>query len=243
MSTPAFYYQPCERRASMFLKFLDKLERKFGKFAIRNLMTYIAIGNLAVFLISFMYPALPGYLMLIPSLVLKGQVWRLVTYVFIPPDTSILFILFAVYFYYMIGNTLEREWGSFKLNIYYLTGMLATTIAALITGGTYGVYLNLSLFLAFAYLYPNYEILLFFFLPIKIKYMAWFNLALIGFTVLIFPLQYKIAAIVSLANYLLFFGDDFIKRIKMRRTSYYNRKNYFKQIEEGKKANERYFRK
>lgn len=160
MSTPAFYYQPCERRASMFLKFLDKLERKFGKFAIRNLMTYIAIGNLAVFLISFMYPALPGYLMLIPSLVLKGQVWRLVTYVFIPPDTSILFILFAVYFYYMIGNTLEREWGSFKLNIYYLTGMLATTIAAFITGGTYGVYLNLSLFLAFAYLYPNYEILL-----------------------------------------------------------------------------------
>lgn len=227
----------------MFLKFLDKLDRKYGKFAIRNLMTYIAIGNLAVFLLSFMYPSLPGYLSLIPSLVLKGQVWRLITYIFIPPDSSILFILFAVYFYYMIGNTLEHEWGSFRLNAYYLTGMLATTIAAFITGGTYGVHLNLSLFLAFAYLYPNHEILLFFVLPVKIKYLAWLNLAFIGFSVLFYAWPYKIAAIVSLTNYLLFFGDDMMKGMKMRRTSYYNRKNYFKQIEEGRKANERNFHK
>ncbi len=227
----------------MFLKFLDKLDRKYGKLAIRNLMLYISAGNLIVFLLSFMMPSLPGYLALYPTLVLQGQVWRLITFVFIPPDTSILFILFAVYFYYMIGNTLEHEWGSFRLNAYYFVGMLATIIAAFITGGTYGLHLNLSLFLAFAYLYPNHEILLFFFLPVKIKYLAWLNLAFIGFTLLFQPLPYKIAAIVSLANYLLFFGDDMIKRMKMRRTSYYNRKNYFKQIEEGRKANERNFRK
>jgi len=227
----------------MFLKFLDKLDRKYGKWAIRNLMIYISAGNLAVFVLSFMFPSLPNYLALIPSLVLKGQVWRLITFIFIPPDTSILFILFAVYFYYMIGNTLEHEWGSFRLNAYYFVGMLATIIAAFITGGTYGLHLNLSLFLAFAYLYPNYEILLFFILPVKIKYLAWLNLALIGFTVLTGSLQLKAAAIVSLANYLLFFGDDMIRRIKMRRTSYYNRKNYFKQIEEGRRANERNLRK
>ena len=227
----------------MFLKFLDKFDRKYGKFAIRNLMIYIAAGNLAVFLISFMFPSLPGYLMLIPSLVLKGEVWRLITFIFIPPDTSILFILFAVYFYYMIGNTLEHEWGSFRLNAYYFIGMLATIVAAFITGGTYGLHLNLSLFLAFAYLYPNHEILLFFVLPVKIKYLAWLNLAFIGFAVITQSLPLKVAAIVSLANYLLFFGDDMIKRIKMRKTSYYNRKNYFKQIEEGRRANERNFRK
>ena len=113
-------------------------------------MLYIAIGNLAVFLLNFMMP-IQSHLRLIPSLVLKGQVWRLVTYVFIPPQTSILFILFTVYFYYMIGTTLEREWGSFKLNIYYLVGMIATTIAAFITGGSDATHLNLSLFLAFAY--------------------------------------------------------------------------------------------
>jgi membrane associated rhomboid family serine protease len=227
----------------MFLKFLDKLDRKYGKFAIRNLMIYIAAGNLAVFLLSFMFRSLPSYLMLVPSLVLKGEVWRLITFIFIPPDTNVFFILFAVYFYYMIGTTLEHEWGSFRLNAYYFIGMLATIIAAFITGGTYGLHLNLSLFLAFAYLYPNHEILLFFVLPVKIKYLAWLNLAFIGFAVITQSLPLKVAAIVSLANYLLFFGDDMLRRIKMRRTSYNNRKNYFRQIEEGRRANERNFRK
>ncbi|MBP7175090.1 MAG: rhomboid family intramembrane serine protease [Thermoclostridium sp.] len=221
------------------MKFLDKLDRKYGKFAIRNLAIYIAAGNLAVFLFSFVMPSIPGYLTLVPSLVMQGQVWRLITYIFIPPTFSILFILLTVYFYYMIGSTLEREWGSFHLNVYYFIGMLATTIAAFITGGTNNIHLNLSLFLAFAYLYPNHEILLFFFLPVKMKYLAWFNLALIGITILFGTWQDKIAAIVSLANYLLFFGDDMFKRMKTRRSSYYNRKNYFKQIEEGRKANER----
>ena len=227
----------------MFLKFLDKLDRKYGKFAIRNLAIYIAAGNLAVFLISFMVPSLPAYLTLVPSLVIKCQVWRLITYIFLPPTDNIFFFLLTVYFYYMIGNTLEQEWGSFRLNVYYFTGMLATTIVALITGGTTNIHLNLSLFLAFAYLYPNYEILLFFFLPVKMKYMAWLNLAFIGFTVLFAAWPQKIAAIVSLSYYLLFFGDDLFKRTKTRRSSYYNRNNYFKQIEEGRKANERYFRK
>lgn len=228
----------------MFLKFLDKLERKFGKFAIRGLMTYIAIGNLAIFLLSlnFLFPSLISYLTLNPALVLKGQVWRLITYIFIPPDTSILFILLSVYFYYMIGNTLEREWGSFRLNAYYLTGMIATTIAAFITGGTFSTPLNLSLFLAFAYLFPNYEILVFFVLPVKMKYLAWLELALIGVTVIIGSLPEKIAAIASLVNFVLFFGEDMINRIRMRGKSYYNRRNYFKQIEEGRRANERNLR-
>jgi membrane associated rhomboid family serine protease len=226
----------------MFLKFLDKLERKFGKYAIKGIMLYIAIGNLAVFLLNFMVP-IQSHLRLIPSLVLKGQVWRLVTYVFIPPQTSILFILFTVYFYYMIGTTLEREWGSFKLNIYYLVGMIATTIAAFITGGSDATHLNLSLFLAFAYMFPNYEILLFFILPIKIKYLAWLNVAFIGFTVLFGPLSSKVAALVSLANFILFFGNDMIEWIRNRRRSYNKRKDYFRQIEEGRRANERNMRK
>lgn len=227
----------------MFLKFLDRIERKYGKFAIRGLMTYIVIGNLAVFLIGFMIPRLRGYLMLVPSLVLQGQVWRLFTYILIPPATSILFILFVLYFYYMIGNSLEHEWGSFKLNVYYFTGMIATTIAALFTGSSDATHLNLSLFLAFAYLFPNHEILLFFILPVKMKYLAWLNLAFIAFTILFGSLNAKIAAIVSLANYLLFFGDDIIKSIKNRKNSYNNRKNYFRQVEEGRRANERNFRK
>lgn len=226
----------------MLVKKLDKLERKFGKFAIKGLMTYIVVGNLAVFILQYLFPFIPSRLALIPSLVLKGEVWRLVTYVFIPPRTSILFILFALYFYYMIGSTLEREWGSFKLNIYYLAGMLGTTIAALLTGYSDATHLNLSLFLAFAYLFPNYEILLFFILPVKMKYLAWLNLAFIGFTILFGSLSSKLAAIVSLLNYLLFFGTDIFKNIKNRRNAYFKRKDYFKQIEEGRKANEQNLR-
>jgi membrane associated rhomboid family serine protease len=223
----------------MLIKSLDRLERKFGKFAIRGLMIYITTGNLAVFILDYLMPSLnlPLKLMLIPSLVLKGEVWRLITYIFIPPNTNIIFILFVIYFYYMIGSTLEHEWGSFKLTVYYLLGMIGTTIAAFFTGGSSSTYLNLSLFLAFAYLFPDFEILIFFILPVKIKYLAWLNWAFIVFTIVFGDIRLKIAAIVQVANFFLFFGSDLLKWIKSRRNVYYNRKNFFRQIEEGRKAN------
>lgn len=223
----------------MLIKSLDRMERKFGRFAVRGLMLYITTGNLAVFILNYLIPSLnlPYKLMLIPSLVLKGELWRLITYIFIPPQSNIIFIFFALYFYYLIGNTLEREWGSFKLTVYYLIGMLGTTIAAFFTGGATATYLNLSLFLAFAYLFPNFEVLIFFILPVKMKYLAWLNWALIAYTVVFDNWGMKIAAIVSVLNYFLFFGSDLIKRIKNRKNVYNNRKNFFKQIEQGRKAN------
>lgn len=224
----------------MLIKFLDRLERKIGWIAIRGLMLYITIGNLAVFVLNYLIPSLnlPMKLMLIPSLVLKGEIWRLVTFVFIPPQTNIIFIFFALYFYYMIGNTLEHEWGSFKLTVYYLLGMIGTTVAAFFTGGSNAIYLNLSLFLAFAYLFPNYEILLFFILPVKVKYLAWLNWAFIAYTIIFGDLRLKIAALISIVNYFLFFGSDLIKWIKNRRNVHYNRKNFFNQVEQGRKANQ-----
>jgi membrane associated rhomboid family serine protease len=202
-------------------------------------MTYIVVGNLVVFMLDLVLPQLgiPGKLALIPSEVLKGQVWRLVTYIFIPPTYSIVFIFFTLYFYYIIGNTLEGLWGSFRLNVYYLAGMIGTTIAALITGYSDATHLNLSLFLAFAHLFPNHEVLLFFFLPVKMKYLAWLNWAFIAITVIIAPLGGKIAAIVSVLNFLLFFGPDIIKGIRNRRNAYMKRKNFYRQLEEGRRAN------
>lgn len=227
------------------MKFLDRLERKFGKYAIRDLMSYIAIGNLAVFILNYIMPSLNiiNKLALIPAYVFKGQVWRLISYIFIPPHTSIIFIFFVLYFYYMIGNALENLWGSFKLNIYYLVGMLGTTIAALITGYSDATHLNLSLFLAFAYLFPNYELLLFFILPVKMKYLAWLNWAFIAFRVIFGTVSQKVIALVSLINFLMFFGPDIIKRIKNRRNVHFNRKNFYKQIEEGRRANRENLRK
>lgn len=221
------------------MKFLDKLERRFGKYAISGLMTYIVLGNAAVFIFNYLMPSLNivGKLALIPALVYKGQVWRLITFIFIPPNTSIVFIFFSLYFYYLVGNSLEQLWGSFKLNVYYLVGMLGTILAALITGYADATHLNLSLFLAFAYLFPNFEILLFFIIPIKIKYLAWLNWAFIAFTVLIGALPSKLAAIASVINYFLFFGTDVFRGMKNRRQVSINRREFRRQIEEGNKAN------
>lgn len=215
------------------MNLLDRLERKFGHIVIKGLMKYIVFLNGIVFLLVYLDTTgvFYGRLVLDPSLVMKGEVWRLITYVFIPPTFSLIFVIFVLMLYYMIGTALEQEWGSFKFNLYYLIGMLGTTAAAFLTGviGT-PHYINLSLFLAFARLYPDYEILLFFILPVKMKYLAWFSWGILGFTLIVFPLPLKVAAVVSIVNYFLFFGKDIATRTKTNRQAYFNRKRFMADI-------------
>lgn len=215
------------------MNLLDRLERWLGRFAIKNLMLYIVSLNLAVFLLM-KFDVTGSFFMkliLIPSLVLKGEVWRIFTYVLIPPTSSIFWILFTLYFYYMIGSSLEHEWGSFRFNVYYFIGFLCTTVAAFYTGGTgSSLYLNTSLFLAFARLYPDFQILLFFVLPIRIKYIAWFNWALIAYAILFQPLPFKAAAAASVVSYFIFFGKDIVTNTRSSRNAYYNRQRYQSQL-------------
>ena len=211
------------------MNLLDRMERRFGRYAIRELIVYIVGLNALIYFLRYAYPqsGAIGKLVLDPYLIMRGEVWRLVTFVFIPPATSILWIFFILYFYYIVGIGLEREWGSFRFNIYYFTGMLATGLAAFITGqGASALYLNLSLFLAFAYVYPDYQILLFFILPVKVKYLAWLNWAFIAFTVLTAPLSGKVAALVSVGNYFLFFGSDIFSNIRQRGSVYQRRRPF-----------------
>jgi hypothetical protein len=215
------------------MKWLYKLERKYGKYAIKNLMMYIVGLNAVIYILTYMDTTGESTyrLMLIPSLVLKGEVWRLITYIFIPPAASIIFIIFVLYFYYMIGTSLEHEWGSFKFNIYYLIGMLGTTLAAFISGnGQTGFYLNLSLFLAFAYIYPNYEMLVFFVLPVKMKYMAWLDVAFLGYSFLMGDLSVKLAIVAALINFFIFFGKGLMTFVKGRGFAYNNKRKYVSQV-------------
>lgn len=217
---------------SGIMNLLDKLERNFGRYAIRELMVYIIGINALVYFLSYAYPQSNAIskLWLDPHLIMKGEVWRLITYIFIPPTASVLWIFFILYFYYIVGTGLEHEWGSFKFNIYYFTGMIGTSMAAFIIGqGATALYLNLSLFLAFAYVYPDFEILLFFVLPVKVKYLAWLNWIFIAFTVLTAPWSAKAAAIVSVLNYFLFFGKDIVSSAK-NNTSAYQRRRHFKSL-------------
>ena len=199
-------------------------------------MTYIVALNLAVYSLNYIdnTGSFFNNLILVPSLVLKGEVWRLVTYIFIPPQSSILFILFTLYLYYLVGSGLESEWGSFRFNVYYLIGMISTTVAAFVIGGSAtAMYLNLSLFLAFAHLYPNFQIRIFFMLPIKIKYLGWLNLAFIAYTVYSGSVPAKVFALSSIINYLVFFGKDILMHVKTGKRVQQNRKSFRSQLPKG----------
>ncbi len=213
------------------MNWLDKLEKRFKRFGIRGLMNYIIGLNAIVFFMIQVEPEFLYNIVLIPEMVMQGQVWRLVTYLFIPPSSSAIFLIFVLYFYYMIGSSLEREWGTFRFNVYYLLGMVGTTAAVFITGGmATSVYLNLSLFLAFAYIFPNYQILLFFFFPIKVKYLAYLDVAFILYAIFTEPLSGKIAAVVSILNFLVFFGKDIFIGLKRGRKNYQRKKSYVVQF-------------
>lgn len=211
-------------------RWLDKLNQKFGRYGIRNLMTFIVGGMAIVYLMELLiYPmtgfSLSSVLAFNRSAVLHGQIWRLITFIFIPPDSSILFILFSLYFYWLIGNALENQWGAFRFNIYYLCGMLCTVIAGMITGYATNSYLNLSLFLAFALMYPDYQVMVFFVLPVKMKYLALLDVAGLAVMFVVDSWAGRIALLVSLGNVILFFRRDFIDGIQNAKRRYEWRKN------------------
>ena len=213
-------------------KWLYKMEYKFRKFGIDNLMIYITGTMLAVY-IAENITGLPIYsfLYLNRALVLQGQVWRLLTFIFMPPNTGmILWVIIGLYFYYFIGSNLENVWGRTRFTMYYLFGVLGAIIAAFITGSGTNMYLNLSMFLAFAALFPDHQILLFFVLPVKIKYLAYVDAALLLLSMIasiIIRDWAGVAAIVaSLANLLIFFGDNFINWIKDWKRYGKNRVNF-----------------
>ena len=222
-------------------KWFHRLERKFGRFAIRNLILYLtlAMGSVSIFdfLITKDYPkfSLIPYLTFVPKLIFQGEVWRLVSYIIIPPDTSIIFLFFVLYLFYIVGNSLDDHWGSFQLNIYYLIGMIGTTISALITGSATSAFLDLSLFLAFAVIFPNFEILIFFLIPVKVKYLAYITAVYFVLAVSFFPVKDKIACLASILNFLLFFGPDFLKNMKNRQKYKSVQRNFRKEMRDSKR--------
>ncbi len=211
------------------VKWLYKLEYKYSKFAINNLMLVIVIGQAMVYFADLFAPAaqVSYRLSLSFSAVMQGEIWRILTFIFVPPYFSSLFFLaISLYFYYFIGSTLERTWGAFKFNMYYLLGILGTILGSvvvwLIAPNYYGLVtlnqLNLSLFFAFAMLYPDMQLMLFFIIPVKIKYLAFFSASVMVFQLFTSSWGIKIATIMALINFFIFFGNTFITKTK----------NYFK---------------
>lgn len=190
------------------MNWIDRLERKYGRYAIKDLAKYLVIGTAFVFVLGLFgdFRYITSMLYLERSLVLQGQVWRLITFIFIPPIQG-FWVVFALYLFYIFGSSLERFWGSFRFNLYYFIGILAAIVAAFLGGTVTPEFLSMSIFLAFAYLYPNFKLLLFFILPVKIKYLAWFNLVFILFSIIFRP-DARITALLSLTSFVVFFGRD-----------------------------------
>ncbi|MDR2932398.1 MAG: rhomboid family intramembrane serine protease [Oscillospiraceae bacterium] len=216
------------------MNWLYKLQRKFGRFGIDNLMIYITVTMLAIYLMdTFIRIGIADWLYFSRALILQGQVWRLITFIFVPPAASPIFILFSLYFYYFVGDSLEKTWGAFQFTFYYLCGIVGTIIAGFLTGFASNNYLNLSLFFAFAQLFPDHQVLLFFFIPIKIKYLAYVNWAFFGISLMtsIIRLDFVTCAsiLASLVNFFIFFGPDFIDRFRDWRRYGKQRRDWKKQ--------------
>ncbi len=207
------------------MKWLYKLEYKYRKYSIENLMMVVVLGQAMVYFANMFAPAaqIASRLALSWNYILQGEVWRIITFIFVPSTASSpIFLAIALYFYYFIGSTLERNWGAFKFNIYYLLGIVGALIAGLIyyiifPGGYYYItteQLHLSLFFAFAMLYPNMQIMLFFVVPVKIKYLGFLSAALMAFQFIMSSWATRLAIIMSLINFFIFFGGTFIRHIK-----------------------------
>lgn len=208
------------------------LERKLRRYAISDLIKYVVYGQGILYALMMVMPTLGYRLYSLMTLTRRGlfagQIWRLVTFIFVPPSSSPLFILFSLYFYYMIGMSLERRWGKVKFNLYYFIGMLAAIIACLLTGYAGNTFLNLSLFFAFAAMFPEEEVLLFMILPIKMKYLAVLDAAIYTYQFLVGNMSTKITIVLCLANVFLFLGGDLINMIRRESRYWKTRRNFRK---------------
>lgn len=223
-----------------FRKFLQKLYFRYQRYAPQNIMMYIIGGMALVYLADMMLSMSAGATLselfaFYRPYVLKGQVWRLITFIFIPPTSSLLYIVFTLYFYYLIGTTLEREWGSFWFDIYYLFGIIGAIAAGFISGYATNYYLNMSLFFAFACMYPDHQVLLFFFIPIKIKWLALLDGALFLYSFIFSDWAGRAAIIAALANFLLFFGPSFINGIKNSISDARRRQKFQSEYDKGRR--------
>ena len=207
------------------MNFLNKMERKFGRYAIHNLTKYMigcyAIGYILLYAGNLFGFSITGYLTLSPYHILHGQIWRIVSWLLIPPPTSnLVFVLIMLLFYYSLGETLERTWGAFRYNVYILGGVLFTVIGAFLLYFMMGAnpflsmaysmafstyYINLSIFLAFVANYPDMQVLFMMIIPMKMKWLAVLDIAYLLYDMVKGGWGIRTVILASLLNFIIYF--------------------------------------
>ena len=198
------------------MNWLTRLERKFGRCCIPNLTSILVGGQIVVYAVAlFVNPYIVYALDLNRNALFAGELWRLLSFIFVPFSSgSILSFALEAYFIWFIGSGLEAAWGDFRFNLYILAGMAGAILACLVTGwgGTYC--LSLSLLLAFALLYPDMQVLLFFVLPIRVKYFGIFAAAVWALGFLSVGWMTKLNYLLSMAGFILFFAPTLYSNIR-----------------------------
>ena len=242
--------------------FLNRLERKLGKYAIRNLSLVLVGCFAAGYVIQLIKPEFLNLMALDPMYILKGQIWRLFTWIVVPPSSLGIFTLVMLFFYFSIGTTLERTWGTFRYNVYIFGGMLIMVIAAFICyavlyavygqpvsiGGAFSTsYICMSLFLAYALTYPDMQVLLMFVIPIRVKWLGIIYGIYIAYDVLTYVRSFAatgnpgylvmiVSIVASVANFLIFFLTTRNYR-KYDPREMKRKRDFQRSMEEGRRAN------
>lgn len=195
---------------------LNRLERKLGRYAIHDLTLYLVGGQGVALLLGLGMPAFLLAMQLVPAAVLAGQWWRLLSFLFTPPSTNPIFAAFALYLLWFMGGALEARWGAFRYNAYVLIGYsmtVATAFAFPYSAASNG-YIIGSIFLAFAYLFPDFEIYLFFILPVRVKWLALVTWGLYAYAFATGGWAARLLILAAVTNFLLFFGRDLFLSVR-----------------------------
>jgi len=232
------------------MDFLTKLERKYSKFSIPNLTVMLIICFILGYMIQIFQPNAIYYINLNPELVMRGQVWRLLSWILMPPGGASILVIITLLFYYHVGRTLENVWGDFRYTVYIVSGVIFTDIGVV---GTYLImrlcglgelasfyaaysntstyYLCMSMFLAYAFMFPDMQVLLYFIIPIKVKWLGYLDIVYLIYAVLTYGLMRyyagMVTVIMSVLNFIVFFilmkGKTRISKAHRKRKRSYKR--------------------
>lgn len=210
------------------MKWLNALERKLYRLRIHPFFRYVVFAMAGVYALQLFFPRfdLLGRMALYMPLVYRGQLWRLVTFLLIPPFASPLYALLTLYFYYFIGTALEARWGARRFFLYYVIGALGAILAALFTQLGTNLYVYLSMFFALAIMNPENQVLLFFFLPVKMKWLALLNALYFFYVLVVGSWPQRAAVLLSLLNVILFFGGDIINLVRLNLSQWKRRRDF-----------------
>jgi len=206
------------------MSLLNRLERTLGRFAIPNLSLYLVIGQILFLGLAMFAQFDLERISLLPNAVKEGEVWRLITYLVVPPAGALtmlraIFLAFSLYMFYLMGSALEHSWGEFRFNAYLIIGWALTTAGAFISPGVYSTntYILLSVFLAFAWLNPDFEISIYGIIPVKMKWLALIQWLYYGFLLVVGSWPVRVMILASISNFLVFFASDLVRWLRSGR--------------------------